>query len=170
MLEQDDARGIVRYADNEENWRYTLFDLYPYYEEYARDFIDRAQKGYESGIQIILGIELIDQEELIGAVDLRIIDRENKCAEIGYMISYPYWGKGYATEAIRLLTGYAFDTMMLHRLQAVIFEVNARSSRVLEKCGFVREGVERQRYFRNGVWHTGIVFSIIESEYCAREP
>jgi RimJ/RimL family protein N-acetyltransferase len=65
-------------------------------------------------------------------------------AECGYWLGRPFWGRGLATEALCLLLPYAFAERRLRRLEAYVFATNPVSARVLEKCGFVREGVLRE--------------------------
>jgi len=71
--------------------------------------------------------------------------------EIGYRIFKPaHMGKGYATDALRLLVGYLFDRKPCNRIQATTLKGNGASQRVIEKCGFKREGVLRQAVFHRG--------------------
>jgi RimJ/RimL family protein N-acetyltransferase len=80
-----------------------------------------------------------------GGVGLRVHKGEARGgAECGYWLGRSFWGRGLATEATRLLVRYAFETRGLRRLEAYVFAANPASGRVLEKCGFVREGVLRE--------------------------
>lgn len=72
-------------------------------------------------------------------------------AEMGYFIGEPFWGKGIATEAIRLMTNYAFTTFQLIRIEAGVFDFNKASMRVLEKNNFYLESIKRQAVFKNRV-------------------
>jgi [ribosomal protein S5]-alanine N-acetyltransferase len=65
-------------------------------------------------------------------------------AELGYWLGHDYWGKGYATDAVRQLVKYAFRERGLRRLEAHVHAPNLASARVLEKAGFVLEGVLRR--------------------------
>jgi len=164
-LREGDEDQIVDYADYEENWMWTLVQLYPYYKENAQEFVSRSIRGWNDGSDHILGVVLKEHGRLIGAIDIRVQDSYHRCAEIGYMISYPYWGRGLGMEAVMIGLGYAFDNLKLHRVQAAIFEQNGRSAGILKGCGFVREGIERERYFRNGQWMDGIMYSLLAEEY-----
>jgi len=68
-------------------------------------------------------------------------DIERVNAEIGYWLGAKYWGKGYATEAVRALIDYAFADLEFTALQSSVRVTNAASRRVLEKCGFQWNGV-----------------------------
>ena len=71
-------------------------------------------------------------------------------AEIGYWLGEAYWGRGIMTEALRAVTAFAFQAHGLVRLYAGVFEWNLGSMRVLEKAGYVREGVLRKSAIKDG--------------------
>ncbi|MDK2913602.1 MAG: [ribosomal protein S5]-alanine N-acetyltransferase [Thermococcaceae archaeon] len=79
-------------------------------------------------------------ESLVGFVGLHQIDMYNRHAELGYFISKEFWGRGYATEAVRLALLYAFNWLNLRKVYARVYESNLASIRVLEKNGFVLSG------------------------------
>lgn len=80
-------------------------------------------------------------------------DIYRKSAEIGYWLGEPYWGRGYATEAIRGFSDWAFTSYDLVRIFAMAFTYNQASARVLEKAGFVREATSRCAAIKNGkIW------------------
>ena len=83
-------------------------------------------------------------KELIGAIGLKPEAGPGAHrAEIGYWLARPWWGQGVTTEAVRALTRYAFEELGLRRLVAQVYPWNQASIRVLEKCGFRREGYLR---------------------------
>ena len=63
--------------------------------------------------------------------------------EVGWTLGKPYWGKGYATEAISLISQFAFNTLNLNKLEAGCYANNIGSARAFEKCGYQREGLLR---------------------------
>jgi RimJ/RimL family protein N-acetyltransferase len=67
--------------------------------------------------------------------------RDGPAPEIGYWLGAKYWGKGYATEAVRALIDYAFTDLEFTALQSSVRVTNSGSRRVLEKCGFQWNGV-----------------------------
>ena len=75
-------------------------------------------------------------------------------AEIGYWLGEPYWNKGIATTAVKLLTRYGFDELKLVRIHTGIFEYNKGSMRVLEKCGYRKECIFEKSIIKNGrIWN-----------------
>lgn len=65
---------------------------------------------------------------------------------LGYWLGRAYWGRGIASEAVKLLSAYALRERGLRRLEAYVFAPNVVSARVLEKCGFTREAVLRRAF------------------------
>lgn len=80
-------------------------------------------------------------------------DVYRKSAEIGYFIGEPYWGRGIMTRAVILMVEYGFRNFDIVRIHTGVFEYNTASQRVLEKCGFKKEGVfEKSVYKNNRLW------------------
>lgn len=73
-----------------------------------------------------------------------------KSGRFGYWLGEPYWGRGIMTAAVRTTSDFALSGSGLVRLEAPVFAWNGASMRVLEKCGFVREGVLRRSIFKDG--------------------
>lgn len=73
-----------------------------------------------------------------------------KTARFGYWLGEPYWGRGIMTAAARGTADYILGHFDLVRLEAPVFEWNPSSMRVLEKCGFIREGVLRKSIEKDG--------------------
>jgi len=73
-----------------------------------------------------------------------------KTARFGYWLGEPFWGRGIMTAAVRVTVDYIFSHFDLVRLEAPVFEWNPPSMRVLEKCGFIREGVLRKSVEKDG--------------------
>ncbi len=97
-------------------------------------------------------LESLEDEKLIGDCGLNIGEMDSRLAEIGFTIARPFWNKGYASESVRALLDYAFDTFGLHRITASADPRNAASCRVMEKAGMVREAHHRQSLWFKGGW------------------
>jgi RimJ/RimL family protein N-acetyltransferase len=63
---------------------------------------------------------------------------------------------------------YGFEELRLHRIDLRVLDYNARALRAYEKCGFVREGLERESALVDGTWHSDVIMSILEQEYRAQ--
>ncbi|NML21697.1 GNAT family N-acetyltransferase [Pseudoflavitalea sp. G-6-1-2] len=74
-------------------------------------------------------------------------------AEIGYWLGAPYFGKGIMTEAVSLVTNYAFEALGFLRVYAGVFAYNEASKKVLLKSGFHQEAIKRNAIIKNGILH-----------------
>ncbi|MCC7371646.1 MAG: GNAT family N-acetyltransferase [Chloroflexi bacterium] len=105
----------------------------------------------------------------IGTIRLHQIVSQDRRARLAVgLFDRRFWSHGYGSEAIRLVLGYGFRTMQLHRIDLRVLAYNGRAIRAYEKCGFVREGVERESALVNGVWHDDIIMSVLDREFNER--
>jgi len=73
------------------------------------------------------------------------------------------WGRGFATDAVRVRTRFAFEQLGLHRIEG--HTIHAGMRRVYEKCGYHHEGIERQKIWREGRWHDAHSYAILDCDY-----
>jgi RimJ/RimL family protein N-acetyltransferase len=86
-------------------------------------------------------------------------------AELGYVLGRAYWGKGLMREALEALIGCAFGSMGLRRLEAEVDARNRWSARLLERLGFTREGLLRQRWVAKGEAKDVEIYGLLRSEW-----
>lgn len=99
---------------------------------------------------------------LIGTINLFHVMRGSlQSAFIGYFLDKKHNGKGYTTEAAKLMVEYAFNELNLHRIEAGVMPHNIGSIRVLEKAGFHKEGIAVKNVKINGKWEDHQVLAII---------
>jgi len=97
------------------------------------------------------------------------INWNHRTAGLGIGIGEPeFRGKGYGTDAMRLLIGYGFRELDLHRIQLSVLASNLRAIRCYEKVGFIREIVKRAEIYRDGQWIDVIYMGLLRSEWEAR--
>ncbi len=130
-----DAARIALLAGDYDVARMTAVIPYPYSERQAAEWLRSAQAGDEG---VLFAIER--DGLLIGCTGYRAHADDH--AEIGYWIGRPYWGRGFATEAVRALIGYGFWRDGFSFLVGGHFDDNAASARVMRKLGFVAAGEE----------------------------
>ncbi|MFD5095781.1 GNAT family N-acetyltransferase [Amycolatopsis thailandensis] len=101
----------------------------------------------------------------LGDVVLSGIDEDNRSGAFRIALTGPeIFGKGYGTEATKLLLAYAFDVVGLHRVSLEVFDYNPRAQRAYEKAGFVREGLQREALWWDGEWHDVITMAILKND------
>lgn len=129
-------------------------------------YIDR-KSGDDS--TVLLLIALRENHEVIGDIAIQDIDRNNRTANIRIAIGdNKHQGKGYGSEALRLMLDYGFGIVNLHRIELEVFSYNKRALHVYERIGFTREGVRRQALYYNHEYHDVILMSMLEKEYRER--
>jgi [ribosomal protein S5]-alanine N-acetyltransferase len=133
--ELSDAREISLLAGDYEVASMTGTIPHPYSERMAADWLASVLDGEEGVVFVI-----VRSGTLIGCTGYRAFARDH--AELGYWIGKPYWGMGYATEAVQALVRYAFATDGFAYLTVGHFSDNPASARVIAKAGFVRHGKE----------------------------
>jgi ribosomal-protein-alanine N-acetyltransferase len=112
-----------------------------------------------------LGLVMKATKDLIGTLGFYEIDRRNKRAIVAADLGKEYWGKGLMSEALRALIRFGFREMGLNRIEASIDPRNVRSLRLVERCGFRKEGVFRQRYYYKGAFHDDVIYSLLKEEW-----
>src|SRR5690349_3994495 len=135
-----DAPSVVKYADNVNVARH-LRDRFPhpYTAGDARRFLDAITIA-----RPITTFAIDVGGEAIGGIGFSPgTDVERFSAEIGYWLAEPFWGRGIAPEALRIVSDYAFNNCNVLRLFALPFADNLRSRRVLEKAGYTLEAILR---------------------------
>ena len=95
----------------------------------------------------------------VGDCGLRIMEHDQRLAQIGYTVERRFWNRGLATEAVTALTAYAFDSFPLHRITGSVDPRNIASCRVLEKAGFVKEAHFRKSEWFKGEWADDVIYA-----------
>jgi RimJ/RimL family protein N-acetyltransferase len=131
----EDAKSVAALANDRRIAENTRRIPHPYSRADADDFIASLNTRTS---EVAFLVTLADGT-LIGACGIGMI--EGPAPELGYWLGVPFWGQGFATEAVRALIDYAFTDLGHEALQAGARVTNPTSRRVLEKCGFQWTGV-----------------------------
>lgn len=152
----DDLEALLRHADDEQVAR-GVSDRFPhpYTRADGEAFLAGGVIDFDDPV---FAIE-IDGEACggIGARPGR--DERRHGAEFGYWLGRRHWGRGWMTRIVAVFAPWAMHTLALHRLQATVLDFNVGSARVLEKNGFVEEGVQRCAVAKHGELHDLRVFA-----------
>lgn len=157
---KEDIPALLHNANNRKVWR-NLTDAFPHpYTEAAADqWISLANQEAPS---IHLAIDL--DGGAIGAIGIiagQGIARHTGL--FGYWLGEAHWGKGIATSAALAMRDYALSASLFERLEAQVFAWNPASMRVLEKVGFVREGVHKRSVFKDGQFTDGVTYALVKT-------
>ena len=160
-LKQSDIERLVELANNK-NVSINLRDGFP--NPYA---MDDAVKFINNCIsQKPVTVFAIEFEGLyVGNISLVPgTDVYRRSAEIGYFLGELYWNKGIMTRAVNLICDYGFKNSDIERIHTGVFDYNHASQRVLEKCGFIKEGTFKRAVFKNGKFFNEIRYSKLRDE------
>ncbi len=136
--------------------------------------VSGQDKWYDSylsqGDSLIFLIFMRDSNDRLGMIGLDHIDHRNQSAEYGrLLIADPKMrGQGYALDATLTLLRHAFRDLNLNRIYLRVYADNDAAIGLYERCGFVREGLEREAVFMDGRFRDLVHMSILRSEYLAR--
>ena len=136
----------------------------------ARTYIDGIGAGWRDRALFQWAVTEPSSDRLAGTVTLCDWDREHRRAEVGFILHPAHTGRGLARDAVRTALRFAFGAMGLWRVEADVDPDNAGSLRLLERLGFRREGVLRDRWFTFGTWKDTVLLGLLASEFEAAPP
>jgi 5-oxoprolinase (ATP-hydrolysing) subunit A len=162
-----DAPDFARLADDPTVGRNTLTLPYPYTVDDGVEWGALAAKRWEEGSEAVFAITLRGTEEFIGVIGLGGNWR-HRSGELGFWIGAPWRGAGLTGEAAARLIDWAFDDLAFERIDISHFGSNSASRRVIEKLGFVAEGIVRSAIVRWGVREDVHRYGLLSAEWRSR--
>lgn len=161
-IEKEDAENCYKSLFNTEVRRLTGTQ-----KSYSRTnidlFIDKISQD-DSRVDLIIAMQ--ENDQTIGDIALMDIDLQNRSGAIRIAInSEQDFGKGYGTEAMRLVLDYGFGILNLHRIELDVYSFNERAIHTYEKLGFKREGTKRDALYYDYQYHDSIIMSILQDEF-----
>jgi RimJ/RimL family protein N-acetyltransferase len=156
--EPSDKTSLIRHANNKKVSR-NLRDRFPcpYTDADADAFLTAA--GASNSRDLIYAIVI--RGEAVGGIGVHPRkDVERHSAEIGYWLGEDFWGRGIATAAVSKLSHHALEELDIFRIFATVFASNPASARVLEKAGFLREGIMSRAVLKQGVLIDAALYAI----------
>lgn len=135
--------------------------------EQAAQYITAIWRGQHQGNLFQWAIARIGDDELIGTCTLFALDLSNGRAEIGYALRSDHWGGGWAHEALTQICRYVFNALGLRRLEADVDPRNPRSLKLLQRLGFAREGLLRERWQVAGELQDSVLLGLLAKDWRA---
>jgi len=158
-----DAEGMLTMLSDPESMKYwsdqPISDINEAIEVLNKDLESDAQ-----GNSMCWAVTLKGQDKMIGKCILFQFSQANHRAEIGYILNRKYWRRGYMQQALEAVIDFAFNTLDLHRIEADIDTQNTASLGLLEKLGFKREGLFRERWFVYGEWQDSVMLGLLKQK------
>jgi RimJ/RimL family protein N-acetyltransferase len=151
-LRDGDLADLVTLAGNWEVARWLATIPHPYHEADGQEWIARVQQDHATGHPRRFAIALKESDRLIGGVGLDgSTGDESEEPALGYWLGQPYWGNGYAREAVAAVIDYGLWTLGMATIRAYTDPSNLASQKVLLHCGLKQVGeIELIRPTRNG--------------------
>ncbi|HEV3155458.1 MAG TPA: GNAT family protein [Candidatus Baltobacteraceae bacterium] len=164
LLRIDDAQAvydaITRNVEHLKPWMTWMDGLVDSVDVHA--WIRNAEREAYHHTSFKAGI--LRKNRLIGFIDLHEIDWSNGHAGIGYWLDRAHTGLGIMTQAVRLMTEYAFDALDLHRVEIHVATQNLRSRRIPERLGFTLEGILRQVQQLRGTYVDHALYALLRED------
>jgi RimJ/RimL family protein N-acetyltransferase len=159
---KNDANSLCKYANNYKIAKNLKNEFpSPYTIKHAEDWI-----AFNITQQPENNFAIANDNEVIGAIGVKFKDDISICnPEIGYWLGEPFWGKGIAANAVRFFCNYLFNNFNFNRLTANVFENNESSKKVLEKSGFVLEGIERKAVFKENSFLDLYIYGLLKEDF-----
>lgn len=161
-----DADAVLAIFGDGRAMRYWSHEAFEYIEQ-AELYLREIDQGYADRTFCQWAITETAADDLIGTVTLTAWSKRNRRMELGYMLSPAHWGKGYASEAVRAVLGFAFERMRLHRVEAELDPRNTASARLLERLGFREEGLLRERWYVYDEWCDSALYGLLREDFGA---
>ena len=162
--ERRDADDMFEYASDLEVTRTAMWLPHTSVEESIRD-IAEAITRYEKDSWMFLGIEHRADRKFIGSVGFVEWNRYDRRAELAFALNRKYWSQGIMTEACRAVLQFGWAEMQLHRVEAKCIATNLASIAILDKLGFVREGLRKESARMNQSYTDTIEWGLLRSRY-----
>lgn len=156
-FEIEDIDDIYEFAKDELVTKYLYWDAHKSKEE-SLEVYKNIYRGKTRAIY------LKSCKKVIGAIELRR-DLDNRSGELGYVLNSKYWNKGYMSEACMAIIDYYFLNTNINRIQSFHLTKNVASGKVMEKCNMKYEGELRESVYKDGIFYSNIVRSILRTDW-----
>lgn len=163
------AEALSRWGRDSEYWRLLASDPARLHSAKAtREWLEKEMDNKRSPFYMF-SIRTLEDDSLVGEIGLDGVVWSHSESFVGISLGERRnWGKGYGTDAMRILLRYAFTELNLQRVSLTVFEYNPRAIRSYEKVGFKVEGRVRQFLNRDGQRWDMIFMGILRNEWLNR--
>lgn len=165
LPERADAAVVHELAADIRVSRPTLVIPHPYTLAHALKWFDSIRDDFDTGDGHTFLIERLAEPGVIGAIGLHLGTEDRGTASAGYWIGHPFWGQGYASEALREMLRYGFDDLGLDLIEAFHIKENPASGRVMLKAGLRYIGEVYMGCHRDGEFFDRVNYSLGQQKW-----
>ena len=137
--------------------------------EAAVEVLNKDLESDAQGNSMCWAVTLKGHDKMIGKCILFQFSQQNRRAEIGYLLNREYWRQGLMHQALEAVIDFAFNTLDFHRIEADVDTQNTGSLGLLEKLGFTREGLFRERWFVYDEWQDSVMLGLLKRDWQSRK-
>lgn len=169
QVEASDLNDLFSIYNNDHVFEFC--GIYPKHNiDTVKNMISHFERDFNKKSRVKWGIYTKDPAKMVGIIEAMEFDQKSDKLTIGYYLNQEYWGKGIATESVKILINFLFRHIEVNRIQAEVMPPNNHSKKVLIKNGFIKEGLIRQGSFwpSKGIIDTEL-YSLLRSEYIIEE-
>lgn len=168
-VEEADLEALLSPQEDTELDRHEDFIRFPATREQSRAFFEEmAKRNGKDGTFFWLVKDL--EGRYVGSIGTFNCDPRVGVFKYGLRILRPYWRRGYARDAIRIVLRYYFHELRYQKVIAIVYSFNERSQRLHESLGFTLEGRLRRMVYTNGTLHDELYFGLTREEFDALHP
>ncbi|HEY9655541.1 MAG TPA: GNAT family N-acetyltransferase [Crinalium sp.] len=139
---------------------------HPYPDDEAERYVTRQIAEFETRQSIAFVVERKFDPAFSGIIEVRDIEYEHSQAELSFWLAVGNWGHGYMSEALKPIIRFGFEELELNRLYAYHMMRNPGSGKVLQRNGFVQEGLLRQRVQKWGKFEDVALWAMLKRDWC----
>lgn len=157
-----------------------LFDIFAHdevTEHYAWDTFTTVDQGHVLAAHTVeqrrrheairWGLVPAGSDRVIGTCGYTRWNTDHRYAIVGYDLHRDYWRRGLMSEAVTAVLGFGFQRLAVHRIEATVLAGNTASAVLLQRLGFHREGVQRERWLQRGVFRDVWLYGLTHRDWAA---
>jgi len=163
-VRDSDAAALFAIHSDARVMRYWSYPAWTELAQAEQKIADIQRQRRELDV-LVWAIADADSDLLIGSSAIFYMDLAQARAEVGYSLHPDWQGRGLASEALQLVLGYVFNELGLRRIEADIDPRNLPSCRLVERFGFVREGLLRERWHVNGETCDSAIYGLLRQDF-----
>jgi len=167
-LSRFDVHDVYEIRNDYQVTKYNIGDAYTSLEQ-ARALIQNIQTEFVERKTIRWGITVKPHDKVVGMVGFNYWDIPDHRTAIGFDLRQDHWRKGIMTEAVCAVIQFGFQKMGLNRIEADASIYNVGSITLLQKIGFIQEGIQREQYYEDGNYHDLVLFALLKRDWISKD-